>query len=88
MSRLNHRAFTILRVELQQTCFEGGLASQLILKRLEKLRLQQGPPTSLEELRAAVVDMVPDFSEKVLKSAVQANCPPDLRSKVTLLLRS
>lgn len=88
MSRLSHRAFKVLHVELQQKCFEGSLASQLTLKRLERLRLQQGPPVSLEELRGAIVDVVPNFSDKVLRSALEANRPSDLWSKVTLLLRS
>lgn len=88
MVRLNYRAFKILHAELQQKCFEGGIASQLVLKRLAKLRLQQGPPASLEELHGAVADMIPDFSEEVLCAAVRANRPLGPWSKVTLLLRS
>lgn len=88
MSHLNHHAFKILHAELQRKCCSGDLASQLILKRLEKLRLQPGPPASLEELRGVVIDMAPNFSEQVLNFAAQANHSSGLWSKVALLLRS
>ncbi len=61
------------------------------MKRLQKLRLETGAPMTLEELRVAVVDVYPQFSEKVLMQATKANQPPGLFSKIkwaTILLGS
>lgn len=78
MPRLRDRAFKILQAEVQK-CSGSDLASQvqrdIVLKRLEKMRIQPGPLVSLEELRAAV-DILPKFNEKVLKAAARANRPP------------
>jgi hypothetical protein len=56
-----------------------------VMKRLEKLRLQQGTFATAEELRETVKDLFPDFSEKAIKAAVKANHPPGILSKITLV---
>lgn len=77
--RLNDRAFEILRAEVEQS---GGddmanqLQRDLAISRLKKLRTQPGQPASREELRERLRDIYPDFSEKTLQSAADANRPP------------
>lgn len=76
MGRLNNRAFNILLAELKNCAGQDGtqkIQQQIVLKRLEKLRLTSGQPASLEELREMVVDMFPQFSETALKEAAKAN---------------
>lgn len=86
MFRLNHRAFEILRAEIQK-CSSFDIAGQvqqdIVLKRLEKLRSSKGQPASLEELRDTVSDIFPNFGEKALKAAARANRPPGVLSKIT-----
>lgn len=48
----------------------------IVLKRLAKLRSSKGLPASLEELRDTIVDIIPDFSQKILQQAARANRPP------------
>lgn len=92
MRRLNHRAFDILRKELDNCSTNDALSraeKQIALKRLEKLRSQDGPPASYEELRETVIDVLPHFSDKALKEAVKANRPPGVLSQLkwaTILL--
>lgn len=85
MTRLHHRAFEILRAEVQK-CSEADLAGQvqrdIVLKRLQKLSQQSGSPASLEELRDTVSDIFPNFSEKALRAALGANRPPGALSKI------
>lgn len=77
MSRLNHRAYEILRAEICR-CTENDVLQQvqrdIVLKRLERLRAAKGSPATLEELRATVGDFFPQFSDRALKSAAKANC--------------
>lgn len=76
MNRLSDRAFEILQAEVQRLTGDdaiGRVQREIALKRLEKLRQQQGTPAGMDELRDALMDLFPDFSEKVLKAAVQAN---------------
>lgn len=78
MYRLNNRAFNILRAEVFKCTGDdaaGKVQRDIVLKRLEKLRDQSGSPASLEELRATVIDMLPNFSQEALKSAAQSNRP-------------
>jgi len=85
MRRLSDRSLRILRAEVQK-CASGDLAGRvqrdIVLKRLEKMRLQPGPPASLDDLRSAIVDMFPNFSQKVLKAAARANRPPGPWGKI------
>lgn len=76
MSRLNNRAFEILRAEIQK-CAEDDPLSQLeqnlVLKELQLLQSQQGSPLTLQEMRKAVIGTYANFSEKALLEAVKAN---------------
>lgn len=80
MSRLNDRAFEILRTEVEKyATAEGpvGKAYQkIVMQRLERMRLQEGPLASQTELRDAVKDMFSNFNEKALEAAAKANRPP------------
>ncbi|MBO1346073.1 MAG: hypothetical protein EBE86_001110 [Hormoscilla sp. GUM202] len=85
MSRLNKRAFEILRAEVDQCAGTDRLSQtekSIVMERLEKLRLQKGDPAQEEELRDTVVDVFPQFSEKALKAAAKANRPPSALSKM------
>ena len=78
MSRLNNRAFEILRVEVFKCSgndIAGKVQRDIALKRLEKLRMQNGTPATFAELRQTVSDILPNFNEKVLKEAANANKP-------------
>ncbi len=76
MNRLSDRAFEILQAEVLRLASDdaiGRVQREIALKRLENLRQQPGTPAAIDELRDALVDLFPDFSEKVLKSADRAN---------------
>jgi hypothetical protein len=92
MARINGRALEILGTEVQK-CAGNDLALQvqreIVLKRLERLRSQDGQLVSYEQMRETVIDFFPNFSDKALKSAAKANRPPGVWSKikwVTILL--
>ncbi len=78
MTSLNDRALEILRAEVQK-CSGAQKVVQvqqdIVLKRLQKLRSSPGSPASQKELRDTIIDIIPDFSEKVLKAAARANRP-------------
>ncbi|MEA5470512.1 hypothetical protein [Spirulina sp. 06S082] len=84
--RLNNRAFKILAEEAKRCASrsQGDVQYGIVLKRLEKLRLQSGSPVSKEELRATVMDMFPDFSSKAIDAADRANHP----SKILGIIKS
>lgn len=86
MSRLNDRAYKILRAEVDR-CAGDDILQQvqrdIVCKRLERLRFAKGSPASLEELRETVSDLFPNFSEKVLKSAASANRSSGTLGKIT-----
>jgi len=76
MARLNTRAFNILAAEVQRLCASKPLEKirqDIVLRRLEKLCQAEGPPLTLDELRNTIDDIFPDFSEKVLRQAINAN---------------
>ncbi|MFH7027851.1 MAG: hypothetical protein ACHBN1_21260 [Heteroscytonema crispum UTEX LB 1556] len=84
MYRLNNRAFEILRAEVQKCSGDDELSKterQIVMKRLEKMRLEKGSPAKLDQLRDAVIDMYPQFNEKVLNLAAQTNQPPSAFSQ-------
>jgi hypothetical protein len=79
MVRLNKKAFEILNAELQRISRNDGtfqVQQQIVMKRLEKLRLQTGTPFTEGELRDTLDDLFPNFNPKVLKQAAKANRPP------------
>ncbi|MBD1922074.1 hypothetical protein H6F77_13380 [Microcoleus sp. FACHB-831] len=76
MSRLNTRAFEILRAEVQKCAGDDPLSQleqNLVLQELQLLRSQEGSPVSLQEMRKAVIGTYANFSEKVLLEATKAN---------------
>jgi hypothetical protein len=87
MSRLNQRAFEILKAEILR-CTINDIAGQvqrdIALRRLERFQAQTGAPLTLEDLQDAIVDLFPDFSETVLKAAARANCPSPTTNRLRL----
>jgi len=86
MRRLTDRAFEILRAEVDKCAAADGIAGEvyrrMVIKRLEKLRSQNGTFASIEEIRDTFKDEFPNFSEQALKAAVKANKPPGLFGKI------
>jgi len=81
MHRLSQCAFEILQAEVQRLSEDdpvGRIQQEIALKRLHKLHHQRGTSVSLDELQDTVVDLFPDFSELILKSADHTNRPPVL----------
>jgi hypothetical protein len=86
MTKLNQRAFEILRDELDRCASNDAIGKTeklIVMKRFEKLRQEKGAAITLDDLRDCVSDVYPQFSEKVLKRAVKANRPPGVVTKVT-----
>ncbi|MEA5593497.1 hypothetical protein [Rivularia sp. UHCC 0363] len=84
MYRLHNNAFEILSAEIEickSKDKQGKQNQQIVLKRLEQLRLKVGKPAKLNELRAAVVDVFPIFSETALKEAAKSNRKPSIFHK-------
>lgn len=76
MPRLSDRAFQILSTEVQRLSGTDPLQQvrrDIVLRRLERFRQVEGPPLTLAELRDAVEDIFPEFSETSLKQALRAN---------------
>ncbi|MEG4303613.1 hypothetical protein [Microcoleus sp. D3_18a_C4] len=86
MARLTDRAFEILRAEVDKCAAADSLAGdvyrRMVIKRLEKLRSQNGTFASTEEIRDTFKEEFPNFSEQALKAAVKANRPPGLFGKI------
>jgi hypothetical protein len=81
MPRLCDRAFRLLEAEIQRLCGSNPLEQvrrNIVLKRLETCRHQDGPPLTYAEIKDAVDDIFPEFDEAVLKKAAQANQPHPL----------
>ncbi|MCC3532006.1 MAG: hypothetical protein JGK21_30650 [Microcoleus sp. PH2017_22_RUC_O_B] len=88
MGRLTDRAFDILRAQVDKCAADDALAGavyrKMVMKRLEKLRSQNGTFASREEIRDTFKDEFPNFSEEALKAAVKANRAPGLFDKILL----
>ena len=86
MARLTDRAFEILRAEVDKCAAADTLAGEvyrrMVIKRLDKLRSQNGTFASTEEIRDTFKDEFPNFSELALKAAVKANRPRGLFGKI------
>ena len=85
MNRLSDRAFAILSVHLDKSARNDPtrqVERDLLKKRLRKLLTQSGDRLTESELRQYICDIVPDFSDRVLKEAAKANRPPGLLSKL------
>ena len=83
---LTDRAFDILRAEVDKCAAADGVAGNvyrsMVIKRLEKLRSQNGTFASIDEIRDTFKDEFPNFSEKALKEAVKVNKAPRLFDKI------
>ena len=83
---LTDRAFDILRAEVDKCAAADGVAGNvyrsMVIKRLEKLRSQNGTFASIDEIRDTFKDEFPNFSEKALKEAVKVNKAPGLFDKI------
>lgn len=81
MERLNDRAFEILRAEVKKCSAANGIAGktqkEIVMKRLERLRQEQGKPASQLDLEDKIIDIFPNFSKKTLQEATKANSPPN-----------
>jgi hypothetical protein len=88
MGRLTDRAFDILRAEVDKCAADDAMAGSvyrgMVIRRLEKLRSQNGTFASKEEIRDTFKDEFPNFSEETLKAAVKANRGPGLFDKIIL----
>ncbi|MBE9181652.1 hypothetical protein IQ268_24105 [Oculatella sp. LEGE 06141] len=76
MPRLNDRAFDLLSAEIQRLTGDNAanqVRRDIVIRRLERLRTQQGQPASVDELRDALSDIFPDFDQQVLDAAARAN---------------
>ncbi|MGL5063596.1 MAG: hypothetical protein ACRC62_26735 [Microcoleus sp.] len=86
MARLTNRAFEILRVEVEKCAAAEGIAGEvyqkIVMKRLERLRSQNGTFATRDEIRDTFKDEFPKFNDRSLKAAVKANKPPGLLSKM------
>jgi hypothetical protein len=75
MPRLNHRAYTLLKDELNRLV-KGPLEEvrrDIVLRRLTKFTLQEGPSLTYAEIKAAIEDIFPEFREAVLQKAARIN---------------
>lgn len=78
MSRLNDRAFNLLLKELRKHSQKDPISQQaftLVLKDLERLRLEKGRLVTLAELQQIILPLFPEFSDRILIKAAQANRP-------------
>lgn len=86
MARLTNRAFEILQAEVEKCAAAEGIAGEvyrkMVMRRLEKLRSQNGNFATIDEIRDSFKDEFPKFSESALKAAVKANKPPGLFGKI------
>lgn len=53
----------------------ADIANQLIFHRLQRLHDSQGNPVTYRELRQLVVDLIPNFPDKLLRQAAKLNRP-------------
>lgn len=87
MSRLNKKAWNILRAEVEkcaaQDTLAGEVSARIVLNQLKLLRRQSGKPADEEELRQIICDVFPSFSKKALKQAAKANRPTGLLGKIS-----
>ncbi|MBZ8181050.1 coiled-coil domain-containing protein [Oscillatoria salina] len=77
MARLNNKAWQFLCAEVERCAANnpatGDVSRDLVLKRLEKMRVGKGALATEAEIREVVIDLFPNFSEKAIKSAAKAN---------------
>ena len=69
MMRLNPHARKLLLTEIEKQSKTQNLDIQrdIVVKRLDKLAIQEGMPLVQPELAQLITDMFPDFDEKILQ---------------------
>ena len=75
MMRLNPHARKLLLTEIEKQSKTQNLDIQrdIVVKRLDKLAIQEGMPLVQPELAQLITDMFPDFNEKILQKAAKLN---------------
>jgi hypothetical protein len=76
MSRLNDRAYALLVAEIDRCVGTDPLRQaqrEVVLKRLERLRTQQGSPVGAAQLREAILDLIPNANPDTIAKAARAN---------------
>ena len=75
MRRLNNRAYEILVREIKRLVRDPleTVRRDIVLRRLNKLKLQSGEPLTYEELKAEIEDIFPEFDPQILRRAAKAN---------------
>lgn len=77
MSRLNNQAWQILNQKIQEITANdpllGTVEAEIVQRRLNRLREQNGNPATYEELSALIKDMFPNFPDQTLRKAAKAN---------------
>ncbi len=91
MSRLNQRAYDLLVAEIYRLSNHDPMLQvqrDLVLKRLLRLRQQAGAPATAVELRAAIVDLFPNFDPQRIQRAARLNQPsPSWMQNLTQVCR-
>lgn len=83
MSRLSDRAYDLLAQELARITTQHPLRQvqrDIILRRLNRLKQQSGPPLIHSELEEQILDLFPDFNLAVIRQAIQACGSPQGRT--------
>ena len=75
MMRLNPQARKLLLTEIDKQSKSQNLDIQrdIVVKRLDKLAIQEGMPLVEPELAQLITDMFPDFDQKILQKAAKIN---------------
>ncbi|MGF1457430.1 MAG: hypothetical protein ACFBSG_00230 [Leptolyngbyaceae cyanobacterium] len=75
MPRLNNHAYNILAAEIKKLVTDPleTVRRDIVLRRLNKLRIQKGKPATFRDLKAEIEDIFPDFDQHILRQAANAN---------------
>ena len=77
--RLTNKAYKILTAGIAKAAAKdelaGEVASNIALKRLQRLNTSQGKPVEEAEIKCLIVDVFPDFDDRIIKKAARANRP-------------
>jgi len=87
MMRLNPQAHKLLLTEIDKESKRQNLDIQrdIVVKRLQKLSIQEGKPLVEAELPHLITDMFPDFDQKILQKAAKINQKDGKFAKIATL---
>jgi hypothetical protein len=80
MTRLNKKAFNLLKHEAEKNCGKdtfGQTQYKIYLQRLNRLELSDGAPLTTQGIKEITLDLLPDFKSNVLEQASKINRPPN-----------